>query len=92
MRFDLQNEFHFQNISEYLLTKSYVFFFYEDCQSVLLLVGAVVVVQVVAKLSTMKLSRSRLDEPGADPCPMLDPSLPVLQKEYINCGLSIILN
>lgn len=47
----------------------------------LVLVGAVVVVQVVAKLSTMKLSRSRLDEPGADPCPTPDPSLPVKEKQ-----------
>ena len=46
-----------------------------------MLVGAVVVVQVVAKLSTIKLSRSRLDEPGADPCPTPDPSLPVGEKQ-----------
>jgi hypothetical protein len=50
-------------------------------QAVLVLVGAVVVVQVVAKLSTIKLSRSRLDDPGADPCPTPDPSLPVGEEK-----------
>jgi hypothetical protein len=50
-------------------------------QAVLVLVGAVVVVQVVAKLSTIKLSRSRLDDPGAEPCPTPDPSLPVGEKQ-----------
>lgn len=42
-----------------------------------MLAGAVVVVQAVARLSTMKLSRSRLDEPGTLPCPVPDPSLPI---------------
>lgn len=48
------------------------------------LAGAVVVVQAVAKLSTMKLSRSRLDEPGTLPCPEPDPSLPNNIKGKIN--------
>lgn len=38
--------------------------------------GAVVVVHDVAKLSTMKLNRSRLEEPGVVPCPVFVPSLP----------------
>ena len=42
----------------------------------MVLAGAVVVVQDVAKLSTMKLRRSKLEEPGADPCPTPEPSLP----------------
>ena len=90
MRFDLENEFHFQNIFQFLLINCSFFFlgereriYYSNNQAVPVLVGAVVVVQVVAKLSTIKLSRSRLDDPGADPCPTPDPSLPVGEKKEI---------